>query len=145
MKQLFQMTKRLITDQTEITGFTTLDWKLPMWNERAVQFATAKTYVFSDLVLCLGGISDEPVEAWESMIKWFSNKGTGGMECSVVLFKPRIHLFACTLPSVSNSLDCNYWLAYKHVCVRASVYSPLTNHVWILGPCLGTSICLLLP
>ena len=26
-----------------------------------------------------------------------SNKGTSGMESSVVLFKPRIHLFACTL------------------------------------------------
>ena len=43
-----------------------------MWKEtalltdRAVQFAIAKTYVFSHPVLCLGGISDEPVEAW-----WF--------------------------------------------------------------------------
>ena len=36
------------------------------------------------------------------------------MESSVVLFNPRIHLFACTHPSVSNSLDCNDWLAYKH-------------------------------
>ena len=35
-------------------------------------FATVKTYVFSDSVLCLGGISDEPVKAWESRIKWFS-------------------------------------------------------------------------
>ena len=61
-----------------------------------------------------------------------SNKGTGGMECSVVPFKPRIRLFACTLPSVSNSLDCNDWLACKHVCVRGSVYSPLTKHVWIV-------------
>ena len=34
-----------------------------------------------------------------------SNKGTGGMESSVVLFLPRIHLFACTHPSVSNTLD----------------------------------------
>ena len=48
-----------------------------MWREttlltgRAVQFATAKTYVFSDSVLCLGGISDEPVQAWESKIQWF--------------------------------------------------------------------------
>ena len=39
--------------------------------DRAVQFATAKTYVFSDSVLCLGGISDEPVEAWESRITRF--------------------------------------------------------------------------
>ena len=36
------------------------------------------------------------------------------MESCIVLFKPRIHLFACTHPSVSNSLDCNDWLAYKH-------------------------------
>ena len=48
-----------------------------MWREttlltdRAVQFPTAKTYVFSDSVLCLGGISDEPVKAWESRINWF--------------------------------------------------------------------------
>ena len=39
--------------------------------DRAVQFATAKTYVFSDSVLNLGGISDKPVKAWESRIKWF--------------------------------------------------------------------------
>ena len=44
----------------------------------------------------------------------FSNKGTVGMESSVVLFKPHSHLFACTHPSVSNSLDYNDWLAYKH-------------------------------
>ena len=29
--------------------------------DKAVQFATAETYVFSDSVLCLGGISTEPV------------------------------------------------------------------------------------
>ena len=60
----FQVTERLTTDQTEITGLTTIDWQQPMWREtnlptdRAVQFATATTYVFSDSVLCLGGISD---------------------------------------------------------------------------------------
>ena len=43
-----------------------------------------------------------------------SNKGTGGMESSFVLFKPRIHLFACTLLSVSNSCDCNALCEYKH-------------------------------
>ena len=64
LRQLFQVTERLITDQTEIIGLTTIDWQQPMWREttlltdRAVQFATAKTYVFSDSVLCLGGISD---------------------------------------------------------------------------------------
>ena len=76
LRQQFQATERLITDQTEINGLTTIDWQQPMWREttllfgRAVQFATAKAYVFSDSVLCLGGINDEPVKAWESKIKW---------------------------------------------------------------------------
>ena len=69
------MTERLITDQTEITGLTTIDWQQLLWREttlltdRAVQFAIAKNFVFSGSVLCLGGISYEPVKAWESQIK----------------------------------------------------------------------------
>ena len=42
-----------------------------MLTDRAVHVATPKPYVFSDSVLCPGGISDEPVKAWESRIKWF--------------------------------------------------------------------------
>ena len=61
----------------EITGLTTIDWEQPMWKEttllcdRAVQIANSKTFVFSDLVLCLGTLSDKPVEAWKDRIKWF--------------------------------------------------------------------------
>ena len=39
--------------------------------DRAVQFATAKIYVFCDSVLSLRGISTEPVKAWERKSKWF--------------------------------------------------------------------------
>ena len=42
-----------------------------MLTHGAVQFATAKTYAFSHSLQCLGGISGEPVKAWESRIKWF--------------------------------------------------------------------------
>ena len=48
------------------------------------------------------------------------------MESSVVLFKPRIHLFAGTHPSVSISLVCNDWLAYKHQSTA------LYKHVWMV-------------
>ena len=78
LRQLFQVTQKLIIDQTEIIGISTIDWRQLMWREttllidRAVQFAIAKTYVFSDSVLCVGGNSTEPVKAWESKIKWFS-------------------------------------------------------------------------
>ena len=66
------MTERLIKDQTEISGLTTIDYEQPTWRsttllcDRAVEFATAKTYVFSDSVLCLGGVSDQPVDAWKN-------------------------------------------------------------------------------
>ena len=56
-----------------------------------------------------------------------SNKGTGGMESSVVLFKPHIHLFACTHPPVSNTLDYNDWLAYKH---QSTAFCSNTFGVW---------------
>ena len=48
-----------------------------MWREtnllcdRAVEITNAKTYVFSDSVQCLGGVSDRPVEAWENRIGWY--------------------------------------------------------------------------
>ena len=57
MRQLFQVTQKLIIDQTEITGISTIDWRQLMWREttllidKAVQFAIAKIYVFSDSVL----------------------------------------------------------------------------------------------
>ena len=78
LRQFFQVTQRLITDQTESTGLPTIDWQQLMWREttllcdRAVQIANSQTCVFSDSVLCLGGISTEPVKAWKDRIKWFS-------------------------------------------------------------------------
>ena len=66
------------------------------------------------------------------------NIGTGGVEVCVVLFAPRIHLFACTQLFVSNTFDCGFLFVYKHqstalcfkhiglwflVCVSASVLS----------------------
>ena len=57
LRQLFQVTRKLIVEQTEISGITTIDWQQLMWTEttlltdKSFQFATAKTYVFSDLVL----------------------------------------------------------------------------------------------
>ena len=77
LRQLFQVAQRLFTDQTKITdwprltGKQTLERETTLLTDRAVQLTTAKTYVFSDSVLCLGGISTEPVKAWESKIKWF--------------------------------------------------------------------------
>ena len=39
--------------------------------DRAVHIVKSQTYVFADLVLCLGGISTVPIQAWEDKIKWY--------------------------------------------------------------------------
>ena len=77
VKQLFRPTEKLIKDQVEITGLSTIDWNQPMWREssllydRAVRIVKSKTFVFADTVQCLGGISTEPVQAWKDKIKWY--------------------------------------------------------------------------
>ena len=77
VKHLFRTTEKLIKDQKEIAGLSTIDWNQLMWREssplcdRAVQIMKSKTCGFSDSVLCLGGISTEPFQACESKIKWF--------------------------------------------------------------------------
>ena len=60
LKQLFHVSGKLITDHKEITGFPVFNWQQLTWQsstlltDKAVQFATAKTFVLSDSVLCLG-------------------------------------------------------------------------------------------
>ena len=72
-----RVTEKLIKDQREITGLTTIDYKQPTWRsttllcDKAVEITNAKTHVFADSVLCLGGISTDSVQAWENRIKWY--------------------------------------------------------------------------
>ena len=52
VKQLFDVTKKLITDQKEIQRFSMIDWHLHSWQrttlltDRAGQLSTAKSHVF---------------------------------------------------------------------------------------------------
>ena len=65
--QLFRTTEKLLKEQTEITGLCTIDWNQAVWREssqlcdRAMRILKSETFVFSDSVQCLGGISTEPV------------------------------------------------------------------------------------
>ena len=76
--QLFRETGKLISDLNEITGFRTIDSQDVTWMstsllcERACQLTHAKTYVFSDSVLCVGKTGDDPIATWKSKIKCYS-------------------------------------------------------------------------
>ena len=61
-ESLFNVTKMLIMDNTEIRNVKCLDCETPSWtrstllNDQAVQLAKAKVYVYSDSVLCMGKV-----------------------------------------------------------------------------------------
>ena len=63
---LFDLSQKLITDQTEIQGVSKIGWHTHPWQrttlltDKAVQLSTAKVYVFSDSVLCLGKMNPHP-------------------------------------------------------------------------------------
>ena len=42
-------------------------------HSRAYQYSTAKVYVFSDSVLCLGKMGDDLLESWKSKLQWYSD------------------------------------------------------------------------
>ena len=68
--------KRLISDQSEILGPKTpkeTTWRsTSLLCERAYQITNAEVYIFSDSVLCVGEMGDDPNAAWKNKIKWYS-------------------------------------------------------------------------
>ena len=79
VKQWFDVTRKLVRDQTEIQGTSMINGQEKSWkrttllSDRAVRLSTAKSYVFSDSVLCMGRISDNPVSAWKEETDRFMN------------------------------------------------------------------------
>ena len=83
MKQMFDISEKLITEQSdEIYGMTTTNWEHSAWKyfslvggEQVISLLHTKVYVFSDSVLCLGKMNENPQSniAWEDRLKWFKS------------------------------------------------------------------------
>ena len=75
LKKLFKETEKLIKNQTEIIGVSRVDDEEHTWIatsllcDRIHQISDAKTFVFADSVLCLGGMKENPNEPWKEKIK----------------------------------------------------------------------------
>ena len=71
VKQLFDVTRKLVKEQTKIQFISLIDLQENSWKrttlltDRAVQLSTAKVYVFSNSVLCMGRIRENTVSAWK--------------------------------------------------------------------------------
>ena len=62
MKQMFDISEKLIVGQSdEIIGVTPTNWESSLVNdEEVISLSHAKAYVFSDSVLCLGKVNQNP-------------------------------------------------------------------------------------
>ena len=66
LKQIFDISTRLVSEQDEISGLEAFGWENHSWkylssigNERIINLQRTKIYVFSDSVLCLGKIQQK--------------------------------------------------------------------------------------
>ena len=82
MKQMFDISAKLVSEQDEIYGVKTIDWANSSWkylsligDEQVISLQRTKVYVFSDSVLCLGKIHENPQSntAWEQRLEWFKS------------------------------------------------------------------------
>ena len=83
MKQMFDISEKLISEQSdEICGVTPINWEDSSWKhsslaggEKVISLSHTKVYVFSDSVLCLGKMNENPQSniAWEDRLTWFKS------------------------------------------------------------------------
>ena len=82
LKQMFDISARLVSEQDEISGLETIGWENHSWkymsligDERVINLQRTKVYVFSDSVLCLGKIFEntQSNDAWEERLGWFKS------------------------------------------------------------------------
>ena len=83
MKQMFDISEKLVSEQSdEIYGVKTTNWENSSWkylsstgDEQVISLQRTKVYVFSDSVLCLGKMNENPKSniAWEERLKWFKS------------------------------------------------------------------------
>ena len=77
LKQMFDVTAQLVNDQEEIHRFDKIQWEKCSWrrlsligDETVINLQSTKVYVFSDSVLCLGGVLQHPDcnEGWRNRV-----------------------------------------------------------------------------
>ena len=83
MKQMFDISEKLITEQSdEIYGVNTINWEDSSWkylslvgDEEVISLLHTRVYVFSDSVLCLAKMNENPQSniAWEDRLTWFKS------------------------------------------------------------------------
>ena len=76
---MFEISEQLILEQSdEIFGVSQISWENSQSlvnDEEVISLSHAKVYVFSDSVLCLGKVNQNPTSntVWERQLNWFKD------------------------------------------------------------------------
>ena len=80
---MFDISEKLIVGQSdEIFGVPQISWEDSLWkqfspvnDEEVISLSHAKVHVFSDSVLCLGKVNQNPASntVWERQLGWFKD------------------------------------------------------------------------
>ena len=83
MKQMFDISEKLSIEQSdEIYGRSNINWEHSSWkylslvgDAEVISLLHTKVYVFSDSVLCLGKMNENPQSnmTWEDRLTWFKS------------------------------------------------------------------------
>ena len=117
LKQMFDISTKLVSEQDEISGLETLGWENHSWkylsligDERIINLQRTKVYVFADSVLCLGKILQNPEssDACEQKIKssqkYRNDRMDGEFEWNIF---PRFSTLQ--LSAVKSKFYCSEW------------------------------------
>ena len=81
MKQMFDISAKLVSEQNEIYRVKTIYWENSsrkylslIGDEQVISLQRTKVYIFSDSVLCLGKMNENPRSniAWEQRLEWLN-------------------------------------------------------------------------
>ena len=80
LKHMFDISEKLIAEQSdEIYGVNTINWEDSSWkhsslngDEEVINLSHTEVHVFSDSVLCLGRMNENPQSniVWEDKLTW---------------------------------------------------------------------------
>ena len=94
MKQMVDISEKLITEQSdEIFGVSQISWENSPWkllslvnDEEVISLSHAKVYVFSDSILCLGKVNQNPTSntVWEQQLGWFKDSSQNRTEHQIL-------------------------------------------------------------
>ena len=81
MKQMFDISEKLVSEQDEIYGVNTINWESSSWkylsligDEQVINLQRTEVYVFSHSVLCLGKIHEDANQTLHGNKDWSGSK-----------------------------------------------------------------------